>query len=134
MEQRLLIDTNLIIYAFSAEPTPSVGEWLAQAMRESFKVSVITKIEFLGWREHTEEGYAKAVELLQSAQVYGLEESVVEKTVELRRKHRIRLPDAVIAATCLVYDLTLATRNTEDFTAIQELQLHNPFNPEGANA
>ncbi len=64
MEQRLLIDTNLIIYAFSAELTPTVRKWLAQAMSESFKLSVITKIEFLGWREHTEQGYAKAVELL----------------------------------------------------------------------
>lgn len=43
----------------------------------------------------------------------GLE--VAEKTVELRRSHRIRLPDAIIWATALVNNAILVTRNTKDF-------------------
>ena len=36
--------------------------------------------------------------------------------------------DAMIAATCLVHDATLATRNTRDFEGL-DLKLVNPFEP-----
>jgi hypothetical protein len=37
------------------------------------------------------------------------------------------LPDAVIAATCLVNDFTLVTRNQSDFKGINGLKTYNPF-------
>jgi len=39
----------------------------------------------------------------------------------------MKLPDGVIAATCLINDLTLVTRNTDDFRNIESLKLFNPF-------
>jgi predicted nucleic acid-binding protein len=44
------------------------------------------------------------------------------------KTYSIKLADAVIAATALVFDLTLVTRNTEDFTRIDKLKLINPWN------
>lgn len=43
---------------------------------------------------------------------------VAEIAVALRRKHRIRLPDAIIWATAQVYDAVLVTRNTKDFNPV----------------
>jgi toxin FitB len=40
------------------------------------------------------------------------------------------LGDAIIAAMALVHDLTLVTRNIEDFQWISELSLLNPIDPE----
>lgn len=40
---------------------------------------------------------------------------------------RIDLSDAIIAATALVYDLTLITRNINDFTKISNLRVINPY-------
>jgi hypothetical protein len=37
------------------------------------------------------------------------------------------LPDAVIAATCLVNNFTLVTRNQKDFEGINGLKIYNPF-------
>jgi toxin FitB len=37
------------------------------------------------------------------------------------------LGDAIIAGTALVYELTLVTRNIDDFRWIAELNLLNPF-------
>ena len=55
-------------------------------------------------------------------------------TTAARRKHlqrqkvyRIKLPDAIIAATALAYDLTLLTRNTADFGGIGGLKIINPW-------
>ncbi|TDB61346.1 PIN domain-containing protein [Arundinibacter roseus] len=49
------------------------------------------------------------------------------KTIEIRRKHKIKLPDAIIAATALVHHLTLVTNNVSDFARIENLLVVNPF-------
>jgi predicted nucleic acid-binding protein len=41
-------------------------------------------------------------------------------------KHGLFLPDALIAATCLEYDLTLVTYNVSDFEFIKELKYIKP--------
>ena len=41
--------------------------------------------------------------------------AVAETAVQLRRAHRIRLPDAIIWATARVNEAVLVTRNTKDF-------------------
>jgi hypothetical protein len=40
---------------------------------------------------------------------------VAERAVELRRRHRMRLPDAIIWATALEASCLLVSRNTRDF-------------------
>jgi|YNPBryulayer2012_1023412.scaffolds.fasta_scaffold00356_16 predicted nucleic acid-binding protein len=45
---------------------------------------------------------------------------VAEQAIELRRTHRLRLPDAVILATADVNDAVLVTRNTKDFLPTME--------------
>jgi predicted nucleic acid-binding protein len=60
-----------------------------------------------------------------------LSEAIVQRTITLRQQHRIRLPDALIAATALALGEPLVTRNTQDFQAIAGLVRLNPFT-EGA--
>jgi hypothetical protein len=40
------------------------------------------------------------------------------------------LPDTIIAATAILYDLELVSRNTKDFKNIKGLSLINPFEVE----
>lgn len=47
--------------------------------------------------------------------------------IEIRKKHRIKLPDAIIEATAVRYQLTLIARNTEDFKNIIGLETVNPW-------
>ncbi|MCG9880494.1 MAG: type II toxin-antitoxin system VapC family toxin [Bacteroidia bacterium] len=65
---------------------------------------------------------------ISECQVFELEKSVKIKTAQIRRAHKIKLPDAIIAATALVHDLILITRNTSDFIKIDGLKLVDPFN------
>ncbi|MFY8003432.1 MAG: PIN domain-containing protein [Chitinophagaceae bacterium] len=48
-------------------------------------------------------------------------------TAELRKNFKIKLPDAIIAATAIVNELTLITRNTNDFKHINILRTINPW-------
>jgi tRNA(fMet)-specific endonuclease VapC len=59
--------------------------------------------------------------------LYELETPVKLQTVEIRKHHSIKLPDAIIAASAMVYGLTLLSRNVKDFKNIEKLNLINPW-------
>jgi predicted nucleic acid-binding protein len=56
-----------------------------------------------------------------------VDEIVAEKAVEIRRNGKVKLADAVIAATALSHGLQLATRNAGDFKRIEGLQVVDPL-------
>lgn len=121
-----LIDTNILIYHTNGSEVAL--DFLTKLTDErSLNISILTKVEFLGWDKHTPEGYEKCKKLIESANVYPLDEEVANKAIELKRKVNIKLADAVIGATALVNDLKLATRNVDDFEMLEELDLVNPF-------
>ena len=89
-------------------------------------VSVITKMEVLRFNA-PEKAYKVLSDFMDSSLVYGLSDSVVFGTIQLGKMHKIKLPDAIIAATALVHDLTLLTRNVNDFKNISNLPVVNPY-------
>ncbi|MEI6435569.1 MAG: PIN domain-containing protein [Bacteroidota bacterium] len=60
--------------------------------------------------------------------VFGLSDEIVEHTIEIRKAHKIKTPDAIIAATSHVNKLTLISRNTTDFKRIKGIEIVNPYN------
>lgn len=52
---------------------------------------------------------------------------IVLQTISIRKMKKIDLPDAIISATALVYDLTLITCNINDFAKIPNLKVINPY-------
>jgi toxin FitB len=121
-----LIDTNILIYHTKGSQAVSnfIGDVVAQ---RAFNISILTKIEFLGWEKHTPEGFQKCEQLVKLANIYPVDEDIAEQAIGLRRRVKIKLADAVIAATALVNNLKLATRNMEDYKAVKELGMFNPF-------
>ena len=91
-------------------------------MKQSF-----SKIEFLGWNKFTSDSYKKAESLVAKANILPLDDMTVERAIQLRRKKQIKIPDAIIAATCLNLNLILVTRNIKDFEKIGGLDIYNPF-------
>lgn len=123
MEQTFLIDTNIIIYYFKDEFPGDKTEWITDVFRTSFNVSVIAKIEFLGWNGFTPLQYTQASQFLDNANIISMDNVIVGKAIQLMREQRIKLPDAVIAATSLINRFTLVTRNVKDFIGIEGLDV-----------
>ena len=88
---------------------------------------MITRIELLGWHQITADEVSKITSFIGDATIYSLTERIVVRTIALRQTHKIKLPDAVIAATAFIHNLTLLTRNTSDFKQIPGLPILNPF-------
>lgn len=127
MPSEYLVDTNILIYHTNG--SEAVRKFINENIKDtSLNISILTKIEFLGWDKHTPEGLKKCIKLIDHANVYYLDEDITEKAIEIKKRVNIKLADAVIAATALVNDLSLVTRNIDDFKLLDELIIVNPFN------
>lgn len=127
VEPEFLIDTNILIYYYDDLIPVSTVHMVDEILRQSFNISIISRIEFLGWQKYNEKQYKKAVLFVENANIISLSEEIASEAIRLKRKKRIKLPDAVIASTCLVNDFTLVTRNRDDFKGIKGLKIYNPF-------
>lgn len=57
-----------------------------------------------------------------------MDDDLLLTTIQIRKQNsKLKLPDAIIAATAITKNLILITRNTEDFKNITELKTINPF-------
>ncbi|NOU21666.1 MAG: type II toxin-antitoxin system VapC family toxin [Methyloglobulus sp.] len=128
MEQpQYLMDSNVVI-DYLGKKLPAAGmDFINCVMDATPNVSVVTKIEVLGFNAPDEHQQLLA-NFMDDATVLDLTNGVVDLTIGLRKQNKIRLPDAIIAATALAHGLGLITRNTDDFKNIQGLQLVDPHN------
>lgn len=117
MRDKFLVDTNIIIYYFNGIVEDNR---IDEILKESFNISIITKIEFLSWQKlrDDEELKEKALNFISNANVYELTDDVANKVIEIRQKHKIKTPDAIIGATALVYGFDIVTNNVDDFNKL----------------
>jgi predicted nucleic acid-binding protein len=126
MEQpQYLIDTNVVI-DYLGQKIPQKGmAFMNNIIDDIPNVSVVTKIEVLGFNT-ADSHYELLSQFMADATVIDLSSNVVDVCIEIRKKYRTKLPDAIIAATAQVYDLVLITRNVADFKNIAGIQVIGP--------
>lgn len=122
-----LIDTNILIYYFNGSLPLEIKEKVELIFETSFNISLITKIEFLGWKKHTNESFKEAKRFLNLAHVIRLTNKIANCAINLKRITNIKTPDALIAATAIQLEAVLVTRNSDDFKNIAEVNILNPF-------
>jgi len=125
-----LWDTNIAIYYTDDDLTPEARKIIDQYLETSLPaVSVISELELLGFGKLTEAQFAQMSIFIDSLTVIEIDELIKKETISIRRLKKIKLPDAIIAATAIAYDLTLLSRNEKDFLGIDGLKFVNPFTP-----
>jgi len=118
--QRFLLDTNAVIYLVNGR--------LAHPLRDgNYGISIITEIELLSFPGLSDEEERKIRELLSALECVHLTDKVRDHAIKLRRDHRLKIPDAIIAASALELGATLLT-NDQAFApvaglAVEALQL-----------
>lgn len=128
MGMKYLWDTNTAIYYLQQQFPPNAEKFIDDLLKDEQPViSAITEIELLCWKAATEEDLKVLHNFINDAFVIELEQPIKIKTAEIRKTAHVKLPDAIIAATALIYDFTLLSRNLSDFGNIDGLKIINPW-------
>lgn len=119
-----LVDTNILIYL--SKRKLEFGE--IASPKDNLYISVITYMEVLGYRFDNIIEKQTVEQLCKHFPILDLNPEIVSKVISIRQNHKIKLPDAIILATALVYELELITANMADFLHIdQSLRINNPI-------
>lgn len=124
----MLLDSNVIIHSTQPEHA-AVRDLIAD---NTVWASDISYVETLGFHRLTPGEQDLLEQFFATAGSIPLDAAVLDRAVSLRQQRRMSLGDAIIAATALVHDLVLVTRNVDDFRWIENLRLINPFDPPAA--
>jgi len=125
MGKQYIIDSNGVIDYLSGKLPEKGMAFMNQVVNDIPNISVITKIEVLGYKT-TEEANQLLTGFVDDSVVLGLSDDIVEQTIEIRKENKIKTPDAIIAATALANSLIIITRNEKDFDKIDGLEVVNP--------
>lgn len=126
MGKGYLIDSNVVIGYLDDKLPKQAKEMMNKVIDDTPNISVITKIEILRFNTR-DEPYKILVDFINESAVLSLSDEIVDETISICKLHRIKLPDALIAATAIIYDLCLLTRNIADFKNIDKLDILNPW-------
>jgi len=118
-----LIDTNVAIYYFGMALSKDSEKFIDQIIGEKYSISVINRIELLGFKALKEKETVALNSFIKNSNIFDLEEEIILETIRIRKTHNTKLPDAIIAATCLINNCSLITNNTKDFDKITGLHL-----------
>jgi predicted nucleic acid-binding protein len=119
-----LLDTNIVIYLSQGKLRTSD---FAKNGGELY-ISSMTYIEALGFAFPSQDAEKEVAEICEDLDRFFLTREIEKQTINIRKSKKIKLPDAVIAATAIVHNLTLVTANSDDFKNIPELKILNPLN------
>ena len=117
-----MIDTNIVVQFSERYLQPAARAFVVSIIDSEFCFSIINKIELLGFSVQRND----IAELVATANIIGLTDAIVEQTIVVRRSKKIKLPDAIIAATCIVHELTFLTYNGADFHGVKGLKIVAP--------
>lgn len=117
----MLLDSNIIIIASKLAQVRLIN--YLRKNEKDLHTSIISQIEVLGYHQLKQVEKSFLDNFFKSIPVIPLDYSVAAKAIELRQRKPIALADAIIAATALVYELTLFTENVKDYAGIKGLKV-----------
>lgn len=113
---RLLLDTNIIIYALKGINN------VKPYFEEIPFISVVTEIEILGVKDLSKLEVDIREIAIETCTIIPLTNKIIQRVIEIKREHKVLVPDAIIAATAIEEELTLVTAD-KGFKRIKNLKL-----------
>jgi predicted nucleic acid-binding protein len=99
------LDTNIMIYLLDGKLADSLPDG-------RFYTSIISKLELFSFADLTTEKLERIQNFLNITQLIHLTDTICDQTIALRCRYKLKLPDAIIAATAIVQDSILLTNDS----------------------
>ncbi len=113
----ILSDTNIIIYLLDGDK--AIAEFFDQ---NSVYISFITELELLSAKKYSKEQDDEVNEIIKKFTLCDYTKFIKSACIYFRRKYSLKLPDAIIAATALVYEIPLFTAD-KHLSKITEIKI-----------
>jgi predicted nucleic acid-binding protein len=114
-----LLDTNVVIGLLNrSQAAFDIGQTFGIDLAGN-SVSQITRMELLGFRHLTLDDEKTVRAFLAHCDVLPIDDPVEAETIAMRRRIKLSLPDAIVAATAVVHGLTLITLDQQLMQAYQ---------------
>jgi predicted nucleic acid-binding protein len=115
--KEILVDTNIISYLLDGSDT------LEEVLQgKDIYLSFITELELIVFKNRTLQEEKQIAELIGDCSIISMNNLIKDKYVQVRKKHSLKLADAVIAATALAFDMPLITADKQ-FKTVDKLKL-----------
>lgn len=121
-----IVDTNVVIYFSRGLPD---GDWLKHELKihpKKFGISVITEAELFAKAHLEAEERMMLDQCLLEFVIVPTDSTIARWAALYRARYKMKLADALIAATARTLDLPLWTYNTRDFEKITGIDLRCP--------
>ena len=114
---KLFLDTNILIYFLRGDQ-----DVVDMLLDRDIVISFISELELLSFPTISRESEKAIKGLLENCFIVDISQEIKDLTIELRKKSRLKLPDAIVAATAFSLKLPLLTAD-KHFTSIEELSV-----------
>ncbi len=111
---RFLLDTNIILYLIANRVN------INNLPDGEFLISFITELELLSYPSISKIDEEKIKKFLKEIPIINIDQNIKNKTIEFRKKYKLKLPDAIIAATTFEFNVILIT-NDETIKTVKEI-------------
>ena len=125
---RIIFDTSILVDCLRGDNRAvSVVEQVAKREIDGF-ISVLTEAELYAGREcGTEAGISKVRKIISLFTKVLLTNEIAQQAGLFRRRYKIQIPDAIIAASASISDAKVWTKNIRDFDGIKETKTEDPY-------
>ena len=128
MAKGYLIDTSAVIkYLNQTFPAKAIS-FINEIIDSESNISFISEIELQVWNPSNPKDIDVYLQFVQASNVFGISQEIIASTILIRKNHKLKLADALIAATAIVNDLILLADNDKDFLKVDGLNYVNPKN------
>ncbi len=114
---KIFVDTNIIVYLLDGDDT------LATFLQgQTVYVSFITQLELLGYQGLSSDDEKKIENFLENCVIIDINPSIKKEVIKLRKKHKIKLADAIIMGSSFYMDLPILTSD-DGFNKVDKLEV-----------
>lgn len=126
MAAQYLIDTSVAI-KYLNQTLPSKGiSFIDEFINSDCTISFISEIELQVWNPTNPADIVVYEQFVMQSDIIGVNADIISETITIRKNYKLKIADAIIAATALKFNLTLIADNDDDFTKISSLKYINP--------
>ena len=126
MAEQYLIDSSAAI-KYLNETLPEAGlSFMDGVVDTECIISFVSEIELQVWNPPDPDDVHIYSAFVAGSVVTGISPGIIQETIRIRKVVKLKLPDALIAATAIGNDFTLIADNDADFKKVPGLKYINP--------